>query len=105
MITIKEVKEILNIKDSSTDKYIQEMIEPAIEFVRHYCGDYDLEVKGGVKIAVAKIIEFYMSNSSIASESISRISRAYNNDLPSSIIVLLNSYKKGASSSSVVKFY
>lgn len=91
-LTTKEVKDFLNLNDVTKDKYIQEMIPDAIQFVRDYCSTPELEIKGGVKIAVIKIIEFYMSNSNIQSESISRMSRTYFDQLPASILELLEPY-------------
>lgn len=101
-ITLKEIKVILDIEDMSKDKYIKTMIPIVIEFTKEYCGDNELVIKGGLKIAIAKIIEFYMNNSSLQSRSISRISETYLTDLPKSIISLLDPY---SSNRGKVKFF
>lgn len=93
-ITLKEVKQLLQNDTLSNDEYIQAMIPISVSFVRDYCENPELKIDGGVKIAVAKIIEFYMSNSSLQSKSLSRVSETFHTELPKSILQLLSPYNK-----------
>lgn len=96
---IQEVKDILQIKHTNQDKYIQQMLPLTIQFAKDYCGT-DFLVNGvetlssGVKIAIAKMIEFYMLQSGVASQGISRLSTSFQTDIPLSILVLLKQYRK-----------
>lgn len=91
-ITLKEVKSLLNITDFNKDEYIQIMIPTVIGFVREYCENPQLPIENGAKIAVVKIIQFYMNNTSVQSKSISRVSETFLIELPKSILDLLEPY-------------
>ena len=101
-ITLKEIKNLLGLEDTSKDKYIKSMIPIAVEFVQDYCENPEIEIKGGLKIGIAKIIEFYMNNSSLQSRSISRINESYLTDIPKSILALLDPY---STSKGKVRFF
>ena len=91
-IHIKEVKRILQITDNSKDAYITEMLPYVVDYVRDYCDNPELEIRSGVTIAIAKILEFYMNNVSLESRSISRLSETFASDIPPSILTLLKPY-------------
>lgn len=114
-MNMQEVRQLLEIKTTEHDNYISMMLPLSIDFVKQYTGrdcmvknpDYDAsrptskenpmkveELEDGMKIAVAKIIEFYMLESGIESETVSKTSTSFSNELPKSILDLLKPYKK-----------
>src|SRR5438477_165963 len=104
-LQLKEIKKILQITDNSKDGYITEMLPLVIDFVRDYCNNPQLELRSGVVIAIAKTIEFYMNNTSLASKTVSRMSETFSNAIPASILNLLEPYKTNGDSNGKVKFF
>ena len=111
----QDIKHILEIDHTDHDNYIRKMIPLTIDVIKNYTKndfmvanpDYDPsrpisstnkrkieKFEGGVEIAVAKIIEFYMLESGVQSETISKVSTSFATDLPKSILDLLKPYKR-----------
>lgn len=109
-LSVKDIKNILQIDEPDMDEYIETMLPFVIEMVENYCndvfcargldgklikvdGNYVLS-EGGIAIPIAKLIEYYANKSGVSQESISRVMYSYTNDLPKSITTPLNSYRK-----------
>lgn len=98
-----DVKGILgiNLSDTSKDDYIEFILPLIIEFVQDYCGETFEDpqqpglytFRGGLKVTIAKMIQFHMNKSGIQSEGISRRSVAYNTEYPKYITDALDMYK------------
>lgn len=116
-ISVKDVKEILQLESTQYDNYIEKMLPITLAFTEKYCNNNELVIRDingaylktnegymlsdmGLIIVIAKIIEFYMSKAHITYESISRINFTYASDLPTPILTALASYSK-----SRLKFY
>lgn len=109
-----ELRAILRIDtaDSNFDEYIDTMLPLVIEFVQDYCGQSfqdskgEYTFRGGLKIAIAKMIEFHMNKSGVASEGLSRQSTTYNTEYPPYIMDVLDQYKvAGGTGSGGVEFF
>lgn len=96
----QEVKDIIEITTTKHDIYIYTMIELLIEFIQEHCNNSfkdefgDVHLKGGAKIAVAKMIEFNMNKSGVKSRSFGDISYSYDTDFPPSVMKLLEPYQR-----------
>lgn len=109
-LSTKDVKVILQIEESDYDEYIETMLPLTIDMVEDYCNDaFALRTdvgllakvdnayvirEGGLIIPIAKIIQFYMHESGVTQESISRVMYSYSNELPKSVTQALNSYRR-----------
>lgn len=99
-MTLQEVKNILGISTTKHDTYINSVIALFIEYIQDYCNNSfideyeDLVLKGGAKIAIAKMIEFNMNKSGVTSRSFGDVSYSYDTDFPPSIMKLLVPYQR-----------
>jgi hypothetical protein len=96
-MNLQEVKDILAKTDTKHDGYIDTVIPLYIDFVKEYCNNQFLgsaELPGGVKLAVAKMIEFNLNKSGISSSSFGEVSYSYSLDFPASILRLLQPYSR-----------
>ena len=99
-MTLQEVKDILQITTTKHDVYITTMLDLLIEYIQDYCNNSFLDengvlnIKGGAKIAIAKMIEFNMNKAGINSRSFGEVSYSYDTDFPPSILRLLEPYSR-----------
>lgn len=109
-LSSKDVKEILQMDETEHDNYINIMIPIVISIVENYCNDVfavrnvdgtlfkDQEgyliFEAGIILAIAKIIEFYMLESGISQNTVSRVTYTFSTELPKSIKDILNQYRK-----------
>jgi hypothetical protein len=112
---VQEVKGILEFDHTDHDNYIKTMLPLAEDFAKNYCGieyvtnpNYDpykpisstnprkIEgtIEGGMKIAVAKLLEFNLLQAGINSEGVASVSQSFSTELPNSIKDMLKPYKK-----------
>lgn len=78
MVTLGQVKAILQIKDSQKDALLNEMITLVGEYLENYVGWTDL--------TVIKMIEFHLNQKAgLDSEGLSRHSVSFSTDYPTSI--------------------
>lgn len=110
-LSLKDVKTILQLEDTTEhDSYIETMLPIIISLVEQYCNSifalrnldgtllnshegYVL-VEAGIIIAIAKIIEFYMQQSGVIQNTVSRVSYSFSTELPKSILEVLNQYRR-----------
>jgi hypothetical protein len=96
----QEVKNILGETSTKHDKYIDTALPLFIEFVQDYCNNSftdeydDLELRGGAKIAIAKMIEFNLNKSGQKGRTFGEVSYSYDTDFPQSILKLLSPYSR-----------
>jgi hypothetical protein len=96
-VNLNEVKDILGISDYKQDGYIDTTIPLYIDFVKEYCNNQFLgseELPGGVKLAIAKMIEFNLNKSGVSSSAFGEVSYSYSLDFPASILRLLQPYAR-----------
>jgi hypothetical protein len=97
-----DIKEILGISPNNFehDDYIETCIPLFTEFIQDICNNNflnnegNVQLRGGAKIALAKMIEFNMQKSGVASRSFGEVSYSYSLDFPKSIISLLSPYNR-----------
>ncbi|MDQ1003969.1 hypothetical protein QFZ28_004369 [Neobacillus niacini] len=96
-MNLQEVKDILGRTDSKHDVYIDTVIPLYIDYVKEYCNNQSLstgELPGGVKLAIAKMIEFNLNKSGVSSSSFGEVSYSYSLDFPPSILRMLQPYSR-----------
>lgn len=110
-LSVKKVKNILQIEESDYDNYIEEMIPLSIAMAEEYCNNEfglrdELGVliksedneyfinKAGLVVPIAKMIQYHMHKSGVTQESISRVMYSYAGGLPKSITQMLNPHRK-----------
>jgi Phage gp6-like head-tail connector protein len=96
---ITTVKNMLQITTNQHDEYIAEMLPTFIEQAKDYCNNSFLVngvevLPGGVKLYVAKAIEFSMHPSNLRSRTMGEVSYTYEVDVPRSITKYLSPYRK-----------
>jgi hypothetical protein len=97
-----ELKDILDIPYNNTthDKYFETCIPLFTEYIQEYCNNSflndlgEVQLKGGAKISLAKMIEFNMVKTGITSKKFGEVSYSYNLDFPQSILNLLEPYMR-----------
>jgi hypothetical protein len=97
-----EVKGILglSIADTKHDGYFELCVPLFFEFIQDYCNSSFLDdegypkLKGGAKIAVAKMVEYNMQKSGITNRKFDEVSYSYSLDFPPSILALLQPYSR-----------
>lgn len=96
----QDVKNILGYTTSKHDAYIETMINLLIEYIQDECNNTfknengELAIRGGAKIAIAKMIEFNMNKAGISARTFGEVSYSYNTDFPPSILRLLEPYRR-----------
>ena len=99
-MTLQEVKNILEYTTTKHDTYINTVIPLLTEFIQDYCNNSFLDetgqvvLKGGAKIALAKMIEYNMNKAGNSSRTFGEVSYSYDTDFPSSILKLLQPYSR-----------
>lgn len=96
-----EVKNILGYKTNKHDAYIDTVIPLLIEYIEDYCNYQFTDelgkpiVRGGAKIAIAKMVEYNLNKAGTQSSSLGgELSYTYTTDFPPSIIRLLEPYMR-----------
>jgi hypothetical protein len=96
-MNMQEVKDILGRTDSKHDNYINTVIPLYVDYVKEYCNNQSLgteELPGGVKLAIAKMIEFNLNKSGVSSSTFGEVSYSYSLDFPLSILRMLQPYSR-----------
>lgn len=99
-MTLQEVKDILGITTTKHDTYINTVIDLFIGFIQDYCNNSFLDengiltLKGGAKIAIAKMIEYNMNKAGQSGRTFDNVSYSYDTDFPPSILRLLQPYSR-----------
>lgn len=101
VLTIEEVKTLLQITGNQFDSYLSAMLPLVEEYVAQYCNrDFKdtngiVVYPGGVKIAISKLCQSYMRESGLQSESLARHSVTFETSaISSDITAMLNSYRR-----------
>ncbi|MED3691301.1 phage head-tail connector protein [Peribacillus butanolivorans] len=91
----EEVKNILGITTNKHDVYITTCIPLFVDFIKEHCNNsFPDDISGGVKIAVAKMIEWNMNKSGQKTRSIGEVAYSFDTDFPPSILRLLQPYNR-----------
>lgn len=101
-ITVDEVKQLLQIKTTAKDDYLNAVLPLVEDHVKEYCNrDFvnddtgEVEYPGGVKLAIAKWCEFHMREAGIQSETLSRHSVTYaQGGMPPEVAAILSNYRR-----------
>ncbi|MDP1419235.1 phage head-tail connector protein [Peribacillus simplex] len=94
------VKQLAGITTSKHDAYIDVAIPLFLEFIQEHCNNdftNDLgvvTVKGGIKIAIAKMIEFNMNKVGQKTRTFGDVAYSFDTDFPPSIMRLLQPYNR-----------
>lgn len=98
-LDVTEVKAILNWKRDKYDKYVETMLPLMIEAVEDYCNNQFIDEDGkkdipaGVKVAIAKWIEYNTIQSGVTSRS-QGVSYNYDGNIPDNIKTLLRPHRR-----------
>lgn len=94
-LTTQEVKALLQIDDESLNSYIETIIPIIEEYVRDYINlPKELEIPHGLKLTMAKMIEFNLTDVGISNKTIKDVSIQFNTDYTSDIYKSLNKYRR-----------
>lgn len=110
-LSVRDVKVLLNIQSTQFDDYIETMLPITIALTEKHCNN-ELAIRNtngaflktnegymlndmGLKILLAKIIEFYLTKTSVTYEAVGRITQTYATELPKAILDGLKPYSKG----------
>ena len=94
-----EVKDILQIKTEKHDSYIGTVLPLFLDAAKEYCNNGFTDSEGtedipaGVRLAVAKWIEFNMHTAGVQSRS-QGVSYSYSLELPDSVKILLRPHRR-----------
>jgi hypothetical protein len=93
---LQSVKNMLSIKTTTHDDYLIEMIPIVIEYAQDHCNQTFISenLPSGVKLFVAKAIEFNMGDSTLKGRTMGEVSYSYNTDFPSSLKRYLAPYRR-----------
>lgn len=92
------IKNMLGITTNKHDTYLIEVIDLFVELAIEECNnpslDKDGDLPAGVKLYVAKAVEFNMGQSNLKDRSMGDVSYSYITELPRTITKYLNPYKR-----------
>lgn len=93
------VKSMLGITTNKHDAYLHEMISLFVELAKEKCNnsfevDGEVQLPAGVKLYVAKAIEFNMRPVGLKDRTMGDVSYSYVTELPKSITDFLRPYKR-----------
>ena len=92
---ITNVKNMLGITTDKHDLYLSEMLPIMLEFAADYCNNTFAEpYPAGVKLFVAKGLEFNMGSSTLKSRTMGEVSYTYETEFPKSVMKHLAPYRK-----------
>jgi Phage gp6-like head-tail connector protein len=95
----EEVKRLLGITTDKQDVFITEMLLLLTEFVKDYTNnkfetDGEEVLPGGVKLFIARAIQYNMNPTGVTGRSMGGASYSYDTDYPPSLMRLLRPYKR-----------
>jgi hypothetical protein len=96
---VTTVKNILGITTTKHDTYLTKVIPLIVEYAKDECyqdfldDDGVEQLPGGVKVFVAKAIEYNMNTAGVTSRS-QGVSYSYDTDFPKSIMRFLSPYRR-----------
>lgn len=94
-MTTEDVKRLIGLTTAKHDEYIFNMIQILSEFVSDYCNrSFDEGLPSGVKLFIAKAIQYNMNVTGITGRSMGGVSYSYESDYPPSVMRLLRPYKR-----------
>jgi hypothetical protein len=76
------------------DDYLSEMLPVMIEYVKDSGIPFNDDIPAGVKLFIAKAIQFNMNSAGLKGRSMGEVSYSYNTDFPRSVTSLLNPYRR-----------
>jgi hypothetical protein len=76
------------------DAYLSEMLPIMLDYAKDQGVSYTADAPAGVKLFVAKAIQFNMNPSGLKGRSMGEVSYSYNTDFPPSIMRYLAPYRK-----------
>lgn len=89
------IKNMLGIKSAKHDSYLTEVIPLFIDHAKELCNNQFPEgIPSGVKLYVAKAVEFNMGSSTLKGRKMGDVSYSYDTELPKSITKLLAPYRR-----------
>jgi Phage gp6-like head-tail connector protein len=89
------IKNMLGIKTEKHDMYLDEVIPLFIDHAKEYCNNqFDGDLPSGVRIYVAKAIEFNMNPTNLKGRKMGEVSYSYQTEFPRSILKYLAPYRK-----------
>lgn len=96
---VQTLKTMLGITTDRHDAYLKEVIPLFIDFAKDYCNNRFLvdgaeKLPAGVKLFVAKAIEFNMAPSNLSARSMGDVSYSYETELPESVLRHLKPYRR-----------
>lgn len=96
---INTVKTLLGISTDKHDAFIAEMLPIVTEFAKDHCNNSfiigtDEVLPGGVKLFVARAIQYNMNPTGVTGRSMGGASYSYDTDYPPSLMRLLRPYKR-----------
>ncbi|MCM3425555.1 phage head-tail connector protein [Bacillus paralicheniformis] len=96
---IETVKRLLQIKTDKHDEYLQEAVPFFVDIAKDYCNNSFMKdgaesLPSGVKVFVAKAVEFNMNPSNLSSRSMGDVSYTFVTDLPRPVWEYLRPHKK-----------
>lgn len=93
-MTPKQVKNMLGMTTDKHDAYLQEVIPLFLDFAEDYCNRRWDEPPSGVRLFVAKAVEYNMNPAGLSSRSMDTVSYSYNTDFPESVMKFLRPYRR-----------
>ncbi|MBW3114192.1 phage head-tail connector protein [Bacillus sp. MCCB 382] len=96
---LQTLKNMMRIDTTDHDEYLIEMLPVFIEQAKDYCNNSFMVageevLPSGVRLYVAKAIEFSMNPSNVKSYTMGQVSYSYETDVPRSITKYLAPYRK-----------
>lgn len=89
------IKNMLGIKTAKHDAYLTEVIPLFIDHAKELCNNqFEGDLPSGVKLYVAKAIQFNMNPSNLKGRKMGEVSYSYETDLPKSITKHLTPHKR-----------
>jgi len=101
-MTLNEIKPLLpNLKTNQHDEYIGTVLPILEGYAKDWCGNaFEEDAEGktiyppGVKLFIAKAIEYLMNKAGVSSMTMGAVSYSYDLDFPPSLTKMLRPYKK-----------
>jgi hypothetical protein len=93
---LQSLKNMLGYSNTTKhDDYLTEMLPIMIDYTKTECNNtFSDELPGGVKLFIAKAIEFNMNPSSLKGRTMGEVSYSYNTEFPRSITRYIAPYRK-----------
>ncbi|MDR4249024.1 phage head-tail connector protein [Bacillus pumilus] len=93
---IQQIKRMIGMTTGKHDDYLSEVVPIFVEYASDFCKNkFDVDdLPAGVKIFVAKAVEFNMKPAGLASRSMGDVSYSYDTDFPETIAKHLYPYRR-----------